>query len=454
MKNAKSIFYCTECGNETPRWQGQCPACGSWNSIVEKTVSKSASGAAGRDRERSGRNAPARLSAVSAELEPRFSTGIGELDRVLGGGAVLGSVILVGGNPGIGKSTLMLQVCSQMGKFAKVLYVTGEESITQVKMRAERLGAEAPELYILAETVLDDIIESAGGLSPDVLVIDSVQTLYSGDVTSSPGSVSQVRECAAQLVRLAKEKGITVFLIGHVNKEGAIAGPKVLEHMVDCVLYFEGERDLAYRILRSAKNRYGSTNEIGVFEMLSDGLREVDNPSEMLISGRPLNTPGSCVTCVMEGSRPLLAEIQALLAKSSYNVPRRTANGVDYNRAMLLMAVVERRGGLEVSGCDAYINVTGGISLNEPGADLATVLAIASSLKDKPLPDDLVALGEIGLTGEIRPVNAVEQRLAEISRLGFRKCILPYKGRGKYAAAGQLELIPVKTVREALKAVF
>ncbi len=453
MKNAKTVFYCAECGNETPRWLGQCPACGSWNSIVEKAVSKSSS-VMGKERERAGRNMPTRLSEVSAELEPRFSTGIGELDRVLGGGAVLGSVIHPRPNPGIGKSTLMLQVCSQMGKFAKVLYVTGEESVTQVKMRAERLGAEASGMYILAETVLDDIISASEELAPDVLIIDSVQTLYSGDVTSSPGSVSQVRECAAQLVRLAKEKGVTVFLIGHVNKEGAIAGPKVLEHMVDCVLYFEGERDLAYRILRSAKNRYGSTNEIGVFEMLSDGLREVDNPSEMLISGRPLSTPGSCVTCVMEGSRPLLAEIQALITKSSYNVPRRNANGIDYNRAMLLMAVIEKRGGLDVSGCDAYINVTGGISLNEPGADLATVLTIASSVRDKPLPDDLVALGEIGLTGEIRPVNAIDQRLAEISRLGFRKCILPYKGRGKYSATGQLELIPVKNVREALKAVF
>jgi DNA repair protein RadA/Sms len=371
-----------------------------------------------------------------------------ELDRVLGGGAVPGSLILVGGSPGIGKSTLLLQICEFLSQNRRVLYVSGEESERQLKMRAERLGVKSGGMYLLTETDINEIIAAAEETAPDILIADSIQTLYNPDNASAPGGVGQVKDCAMSLLRLSKSSGITVFLVGHVNKEGAIAGPMVLEHMVDCVLNFEGEPRTSFRILRARKNRFGSTNEIGVFEMRGEGLREVKNPSEQLLSGRPHDTPGTCVTCVMEGSRPILAEIQALVAPSSLGVPRRNATGIDYNRAMMLLAVLEKRGGLRVGACDTYLNVIGGLELEEPAADLATVLALASGYRDIPIGDDVAAIGEVGLTGELRAVSQTEQRVAEIARLGFRRCVLP---RGAVVKAPDgLELVYAKNITEAL----
>ena len=356
---AKTVFYCTECGNETAKWAGRCPACGAWNSIVEQAAPKASAAGKGRTKALA-RSKAHPIAELQTEQELRFSTGMGELDRVLGGGAVKGSLVLVGGAPGIGKSTLMLQICSQLCRFAKVLYVSGEESPHQLKMRAERLKVASGNLYVLSETCLGDVLECVSEEAPDILIVDSIQTLYNEELDSPAGSVSQVKDCTMTLMQLAKGQGITVLVIGHVNKEGSIAGPKVLEHMVDCVLYFEGDQHMTYRILRAAKNRFGATNEIGVFEMENDGLIEVENPSEMLLSGRPADAPGTCVTCVMEGARPVLAEIQALLASSSYPTPRRTSNGFDYNRAAMLLAVLEKRGQLKVSQCDAYLNIIGG----------------------------------------------------------------------------------------------
>ena len=448
---AKTVFFCTDCGNETPKWAGQCSACGSWNTIVEQPAyakPKSAGGATAPARLT--RNSPRELKQLDASSEMRFKTGFDELDRVLGGGAVIGSLVLVGGSPGIGKSTLLLQICGLLDDSTKVLYVTGEESERQLKMRAERLGVKGGGVFVLAETEITEILSASEELKPDVLVIDSIQTLYNPEMTSSPGSVGQVKDCTMSLLRLSKDTGVTVFLVGHVNKEGAIAGPKVLEHMVDCVLYFEGERSMNYRILRAAKNRYGSTNEIGVFEMLDVGLCEVVNPSEMLLEGRPSMTPGTCVTCVIEGTRPILAEIQALVTPSSAAMPRRNSNGIEYNRAMMLLAVLQQRGGLRIGGCDAYINVIGGLNIDDPGADLATTLALASAYMDKPVRDDVAVFGEIGLTGEIRQVSQVNPRLAEISHMGFKACILPQSVRGRLQTPKDLELVHVKTIAEAI----
>ena len=455
---AKTVFYCTQCGNETPKWAGQCPACRAWNTLVEqpaepKKKSVAASRAAGGVRSLS-LNRPKAFDQVETTDELRFETGMNELDRVLGGGAVKGSLVLVGGAPGIGKSTLMLQICDHLSRFAKVLYVSGEESERQIKLRAERLRVRGDGLYLLSETDLENVAEAVNELSPDVLIVDSIQTMYHGENTSSPGSVAQVKECTMTLMQLAKGQGITVFVIGHVNKEGALAGPKVLEHMVDCVLYFEGEEHNSHRILRAANNRFGATNEIGVFEMQDSGLTEVPNPSEMLLSGRPENAPGTCVTCIMEGVRPILAEIQALLAPSGYGNARRTSNGFDYNRAMLLLAVLERRGGLQVSSCDAYLNVIGGLYLGEPAADLAAIMALASSFRDKPVPADLAAIGEVGLTGELRSVNALGQRLSEVRRLGFTKCLIPARSSAKVVEPEGLQLIRVRNIREALAAIL
>jgi DNA repair protein RadA/Sms len=453
---AKTLFYCTQCGNETPKWAGQCPACRAWNTLVEQPVEakrKAASPSAGRQTPL-GISCPKPIADVETTHELRFETGMSELDRVLGGGAVKGSLVLVGGAPGIGKSTLMLQICDNLCRFAKVLYVSGEESERQIKLRAERLRVRGEGLYLLSETNLENVLESVNQLQPDVLIVDSIQTLYNGDLTTAPGSVGQVKDCTMALMQLAKGQGITVFVIGHVNKEGSIAGPKVLEHMVDCVLYFEGEQQMAYRILRAAKNRFGATNEIGVFEMVDSGLSEVPNPSEMLLSGRPEDTPGTCVTCVMEGVRPVLAEVQALLTPTSFNMPRRASNGFDFNRAMLLLAVLEKRGGLLVGSCDAYINVIGGLNLDEPAADLAMVMALASSFRDKPVPSDLVAIGEVGLTGELRAVNGLGQRLSEVRRIGFTKCLIPARNSGKLTEPEGLQLIRVKNIREALAAIL
>lgn len=451
---SKTVFFCSECGFDTPKWSGRCPSCGTWNTMVEAPAETKAKGGAFSASGRIQKNSAELISSLGTDDEIRFSTGFDEFDRVLGGGAVRGSLVLVGGAPGIGKSTLLLQFCGNVDSTEKILYVTGEESKRQLKMRAERLGADANQLYVLAETDLNEIISAVDEVKPDVLIIDSVQTMFNPELTASPGSVTQVKDCTMSIMQMAKGGKMTAFIVGHVNKEGAIAGPKVLEHMVDCVLYFEGERGLSYRILRAAKNRFGSTNEIGVFEMGNSGLCEVRNPSEMLLSGRPLNSPGTCVTCVMEGTRPILAEIQALVTPSGFNGARRNTNGIDYNRATLLLAVLEKRGGISVGSCDAYINVIGGLELDEPAADLATILAIASSHRDKAIGNDLAAVGEVGLTGEIRSVTALNQRLAEISRLGFKRCVIPAHVRDDIKSPKGLELISVKNIREAIAAVI
>ncbi len=447
---AKTTFFCTSCGNEFPRWSGQCSACGAWNTIVEEPVKKEEKRPAAGAAKGFPAKRPVLLKEVDVTEEIRFDTGFGELDRVLGGGGVKGSLVLVGGAPGIGKSTLLLQICEHIGKEHSILYVTGEESERQLKMRAQRLHVQSDNLLILSETNISDILEAVGETSPEILIIDSIQTLYSPELNSAPGSVGQVKDCTMTLMQLAKGSGVTVFVIGHVNKEGAIAGPKVLEHMVDCVLYFEGEQTANYRILRAAKNRFGSTNEIGVFEMAQHGLVAVPNPSELLLSGRPKNTPGTCVTCVMEGSRPVLAEIQALLTPTNFNVPRRTSNGLDYNRAMLLLAVLEKRGGLRIGGADSYVNVIGGLYIDEPAADLAAILAMASSYRDIPIPDDLVAIGEIGLTGELRQAAQLEMRLSEIARHGFKSAIIPKQYRTKVTAPAGVKLWEARSIREAM----
>lgn len=451
MAKAKTVFFCSDCGNETPKWQGRCSACGAWNTIVERPPERPGPKGGAASRGASLGSARAKpISQVETSSELRFATGMAELDRVLGGGAVQGSLVLVGGAPGIGKSTLMLQICDNLCKNSKVFYVSGEESERQIKLRAERLRVHSDDLYLLSEGNLEEILSATELLHPDILIVDSVQTLYNGDLTASPGSVGQIKDCTMALMQLAKGQGITVFVIGHVNKEGSLAGPKVLEHMVDCVLYFEGDQHNSYRILRAAKNRFGATNEIGVFEMGDRGLAEVPNPSEALLAGRPEDTPGTCVTCVMEGARPVLAEVQALLAPSGYGNPRRSCNGFDYNRAMMLLAVLEKRGGLLLGSCDAYINIVGGLTLDEPAADLAMVIALASSFRDKVVPRDLAAIGEVGLTGELRSVHDLNQRLSEVRRLGFTKCLIPARSSGRIVQPEGLDLIRVKNIREAL----
>ena len=449
----KTLFYCTACGNETAKWAGKCPACGAWNTIVEQPEAPRTALKAPSSR---GVGGPKRRACPVTDLrtdeEIRFPTGMGELDRVLGGGAVKGSLVLVGGAPGIGKSTLMLQICNQLCQTSRVLYVSGEESEHQLKLRAKRLHVDSPNLLVLSETSLGEVLEAVTAEAPEVLIVDSIQTLYNDALDSPAGSISQVKDCAMALMQVAKGQGITVFVIGHVNKEGSIAGPKVLEHMVDCVLYFEGDQRAAHRILRAAKNRFGATNEIGVFEMRDSGLVEVENPSELLLSGRPEDAPGTCVTCVMEGVRPVLAEIQALVVGASASNPRRTSNGVDYNRFAMLLAVLDKRGGLKVSACDAYLNIIGGLWLDEPAADLAAVIALASSYLDRPVPGDLVAVGEVGLTGELRSVNHLEQRISEIHRLGFRRCLVPRRRSGTLTAPQGLELLPAGNIGEAIRA--
>lgn len=456
MAKVKSVFYCTECGNETAKWAGKCPACGAWNTVVEQEnfVKIGHSRASGRTGSPFFSVKAISLPEITAEEETRFSTGMGELDRVLGGGAVKGSLVLVGGAPGIGKSTLMLQICQSLCAFSKVLYVSGEESVSQLKLRAQRLGVRSERLFVLSESNLGDVLQSVEQEKPDILIVDSIQTLYQVELDSTPGSIGQVKNATMTLMQLAKGQNITVFVIGHINKEGSIAGPKVLEHMVDCVLYFEGDQHMSYRILRAAKNRFGATNEIGVFEMMADGLAEVENPSQMLLAGRPDNTPGTCVTCVMEGVRPVLAEVQALLAPSAYGTSRRSSNGFDYNRAAMLLAVLEKRGGLQVSQCDAYLNIIGGLTLDEPAADLSAVLAMASSYLDTAIPNDVVAIGEVGLTGELRSVNHLEQRLAEVHRLGFQRCVIPKCRGNKQPMVEGLTILEAGNIGEAIRAVM
>ena len=449
MAKNRTVFFCTDCGTESAKWMGRCPGCGAYNTMQEHIEKPFAAGKVHSSI--SGAKTPKPISQVDSGDEIRFSTGMNELDRVLGGGAVEGSLVLVGGAPGIGKSTLLLQICNALCAQRNVLYVSGEESERQIKLRAHRLGVTPSNLLILAENHLSDVMQAVENTKPHILIVDSIQTLYSDEIESSPGSVSQVKDCTMRLMTLSKTEGITVFVVGHINKDGNIAGPKVLEHMVDCVLYFEGDPNTSYRLLRSAKNRFGSTNEIGVFEMLDSGLKEVPNPSQMLLDGRPEGASGTCVACVMEGTRPILAEVQALISKTSFNVPRRTADGFDINRAALLLAVTEKRSGMKLNIFDAYINVIGGLQLQEPGADLPVVLAIASSYRDTVIPSDVVAIGEVGLTGEIRAVSHMNQRLQESARLGFKKVIIPKFGSEKLEIPNGLTVYRVRNIREAIE---
>lgn len=445
MKN-KTVFVCRECGNEYSKWMGRCLACGAWNSMTEETVQKSRAAVSVKK----GASAPLKISEISTKEGEREKSGSEELDRVLGGGIVKGSLVLCGGEPGIGKSTLLLQVAKNISAEKTVLYVSGEESDKQIKLRADRLGAISDKLYVLNETDLDAIMETIESTSPDFVIADSIQTFYSESLTSAPGSVGQVRECTMKFMESAKRSAITYFIVGHVTKEGAIAGPRVLEHMVDCVLYFEGERHQSYRIVRAVKNRFGSTNEIGVFEMTDGGLKDVPNPSLMLLSGRPVDAPGSAIVCSVEGTRPILAEIQALVSASSFSMPKRMASGVDYNRVTLLMTVLEKRVGLNVGALDAYVNVTGGIRMYETATDLAVSMAIASSFKNTPLPADMAFFGEVGLTGEVRTVTQAARRVAEIKKMGFKRCMLPFDSLGAIDKCDGIKLIAVKNLSDAL----
>lgn len=448
-KGKKTVFFCQNCGHEEQKWLGQCPACKEWNTFVEEKVSTGKRTA----QEKTVRDAKiVPLTQVQTETEERIHTSMDELDRVLGGGIVPGSLILVGGDPGIGKSTLLLQVCRELAeKGQKVLYISGEESLRQIKLRAQRMGKFTDRVLLFCETSLEIIREVIEKEKPEIVVIDSIQTMYSEEVASAPGSVSQVREATNTLMQLAKGLGITIFIVGHVTKEGTVAGPRVLEHMVDTVLYFEGDRHASYRILRGVKNRFGSTNEIGVFEMCQEGLKEVKNPSEFMLSGRPENAPGSVVACSMEGTRPVLLEIQALVCKSGFGFPRRTAAGTDYNRVNLLMAVLEKRAGYALGDWDAYVNIAGGIRINEPAVDLGIVLAIASSYKNRPLSDDTIVFGEVGLSGEVRAVSMPEQRVAEAKKLGFRNCIIPAVSVDSVKNIEGIRITGVSHIREAIQ---
>ncbi len=460
MKTPKSMFVCTECDNKTSKWMGKCPSCGAWNTMEEqeayeaevapKIAARHALFSSAVD---TGMEAVS-LEALEIPTYMRSSTGLCELDRVLGGGLVLGSVVLLSGEPGIGKSTMLMQVSASLGQIAekRVLYVSGEESQGQLKLRAKRLGISGKNLFLCIETNVRNILRQAEKLKPDVLIVDSIQTIYNDEVNSAPGSVTQVKEAAMALIHKAKNDGTSVLLVGHVNKEGGIAGPKVLEHMVDAVIYFEGERQQTYRIIRAIKNRYGSTNEIGVFEMTDMGLSEVENPSEMLLSGRPKGVSGNCAVCVIEGSRPILAEIQALVTQSYFPSPRRSSTGIDYNRLQMILAVLEKRLGLRFSANDAYLNVIGGLRLDEPAADLGVALALISSIKDKVLPDDLVAIGEIGLAGEVRAVAGIDVRVKECARLGFTRIAVPGKNTEmKNLNANGVEILPIRSIFEALR---
>lgn len=451
----KAVYVCAECGYESQKWYGCCPGCGQWNTFSEEVrqTQPAAKASAARTQTKSAR--AERLHEITAVGEHRYLTGLGELDRVLGGGIVKGSLVLISGDPGIGKSTILLQICQKLGDSLEILYVSGEESAHQIKLRADRLGVDTEHLSILCETDVQTIVEYMRSATPGLVIIDSIQTMNIEELSSSPGSITQVRESTNMLMRVAKAMNIPLFLVGHVNKDGNIAGPKVLEHIVDAVLYFEGERNYAYRILRAVKNRYGSTNELGVFEMSDKGLVEVENPSLMLISGRPKNTSGTCVACLMEGSRPLLAEVQGLVTQTGFGNPRRMTTGFDYNRMSMLLAVLEKRAGYYFSNMDAYINVVGGLKLDEPASDLSVALALISSLKDVPVRDDVLAFGEIGLAGEIRSVNACAQRIREAARLGFSKCVIPKHNLAKLAPEqqNQIEIVGVRTIREAFEAV-
>lgn len=459
MKGLKTVYICTECAYKTPKWLGKCPNCGAWNSFAED-VEEVTPGAA------TASTAPSRRVAMIptaqdnravgfADLEipayMRQNTGLGELDRVLGGGLVHGSVVLLSGEPGIGKSTLLMQICDVLGETRRVLYVSGEESGGQLKLRAKRLGVRGTNLFILTETNIEKILAETDRVKPEVVIVDSIQTIYAAAFNSTPGSVTQVKETALSFINKAKGEGMSVIMVGHVNKEGSIAGPKVLEHMVDAVLYFEGERQQSYRIIRAIKNRYGSTNEIGVFEMTDRGLIEVENPSEMLLAGRPRNISGNCAVCTLEGTRPLIAEIQALVTQTSFPAPRRTTNGIDYNRMCLIIAVLEKRLGLKFYQSDVYLNVIGGLRLDEPASDLSVALALISSVTDRIIPDDLIALGEVGLAGECRAVANLEVRVKEAARLGFTTAVVPYRNVEKRPLEIEnIRIVPIRGIYEAL----
>ena len=446
----KKVFVCTKCDYQHPKWVGQCPSCKSWNTMTEETYQPKVEPKNTRTAIISDFSAPVLFNEMEMPDYIRSTTGIGELDRVLGGGIVDGSVVLLAGEPGIGKSTLLMQICSSFNSTA--LYISGEESKGQLKLRGERLGIQGESTYFMTETNVDNILEQIGKLSPKVVIIDSIQTMFDPSCASIPGSVNQVKECAIKLIASSKSKGFSVILVGHVNKEGSIAGPKVLEHMVDAVLYFEGERFQSYRIIRAVKNRFGSTNEIGVFEMCDKGLKEVPNPSEMLLSGRPVGVSGSCAVCVMEGSRPIIAEIQALVTPTTFPAPRRTSNGVDYNRLCLLLAVLEKRLGLKFSQNDIYLNVVGGLSLDEPSVDLAAALALISSIKDIPIPENVLAMGEIGLAGECRSVSDLQKRINESYRLGFDTIAVPSKSiTSDLKVPKEVSLISVQSIYDVLK---
>lgn len=446
-KAKKSVFFCQNCGHEESKWLGQCPGCKEWNTFVEEKVTAAKTGTIKQMREPE----VVPLSGVSTDHEERMKTDIQELDRVLGGGIVPGSLVLVGGDPGIGKSTLLLQVCQKLsGRKREVLYISGEESLKQIKLRANRMGEFSEQLLLLCETNLDSIRSVIERKRPEVVVIDSIQTMYNEEVSSAPGSVTQVREATNTLMQLAKGMNISIFIVGHVTKEGTVAGPRVLEHMVDTVLYFEGDRHASYRILRGVKNRFGSTNEIGVFEMRQEGLTEVENPSEYMLSGRPEQASGSVVACSMEGTRPILIEIQALVCRSSFGMPRRTAAGTDYNRVNLLMAVLEKRVGLPLSEYDAYVNIAGGIKMNEPAVDLGIVMALVSSYKNRPIDEKVIVFGEVGLSGEVRAVNMPEQRVAEAKKLGFETCVLPEVSKDMVKGVKGIRVVGVRTISEAM----
>lgn len=454
MAKAKtSAFFCQNCGYESAKWMGQCPGCREWNTFVEELVDRKALSGSGK-RKPASEAKPVPLSSIVASDEERVSTNMKELDRVLGGGIVRGSLVLVGGDPGIGKSTLLLQVCRNLSaQGLSVLYVSGEESLQQIKIRAERIGTFTDHLQLLCETNLELIREVVERQKPQIVVIDSVQTMYNESVGSAPGSVSQVREATSVLMQIAKGMDISIFIVGHVTKEGVVAGPRVLEHMVDTVLYFEGDRHESYRILRGVKNRFGSTNEIGVFEMRTEGLAEVENPSEYMLSGKPADASGSVVACSVEGTRPILLEIQALICHSYFNNPRRTATGTDFNRVNLLLAVLEKRLGMQLSDCDAYVNIAGGIRMNEPAIDLGIVLATISSKLDLTIDEKTICFGEVGLSGEVRGVTMAEQRVAEAAKLGFKRCILPSVCLGAAKSVKGIELVGVSNVKEALEAI-
>lgn len=450
-KGKSTVFFCSQCGYESAKWLGQCPACKEWNTMVEEPVAKREKGRSlvsgtGQKKE------PTLLKNISASDEERTSTGFEELDRVLGGGIVVGSLVLIGGDPGIGKSTLLLQMCRNLSDANKnVLYISGEESLKQIKLRADRIGEFGDGMQLLCETNLDYIEETIKDIKPDIAVIDSIQTIFREDVASAPGSVSQVRESTNILMQLAKNLGVTIFIVGHVTKEGVVAGPRVLEHMVDTVLYFEGDRYASYRILRGVKNRFGSTNEIGVFEMVESGLKEVENPSEYMINGRPEGASGSVITCSVEGTRPVLAEIQALACKTNFGMARRTTAGTDYNRVNLLLAVLEKRAGMHFGDYDVYINMAGGIKLNEPALDLGIVIALISSYRDIPVDTDIIAFGEVGLSGEVRAVSMADRRVSEAKKMGFKTCILPLKSADTLKDIEGIRLIGVSDIREVVR---